>query len=411
MPIIDKKKNNLSPVLRFKDYSLDWNKTSLGKLLTFKNGVNAAKEKYGKGYKFINVLDIIDSDFITHNSIRGSVEISEAEFNKNIVEYGDVLFQRSSETREEVGQANVYLDKNKPATFGGFVIKGKKVSDYDPAFMNYLLKVPSVRKDITSRSGGSTRYNIGQEALEKVSVIIPDLDEQEKIGDFLRTIDQWVKNLSLQRKSLESYKKGMMQKIFSQEFRFKNSDGKNYPAWKKYLLGDLFDERTEKNSKQSHDLLSVSINRGVTKQDLAEKRDSSSVDKSSYKVVYENDIAYNTMRMWQGASGVSPFIGIVSPAYTVVFPKWGNVNFYKHLFKQSRTIFNFYRYSQGMTSDTWNLKFQHFSEIEVDIPTSVEEQAKIASFLDSIDELITANQRQLTRMEEWKKGLLQQIFI
>ena len=101
------------PELRFKEFNEEWKTLILGDLLTFKNGLNSDKEKYGKGIKFINVLDILNNDFITYDNIIGSVEITEKEFEKNEVSYGDILFQRSSETREEVGQTNVYLDRNK----------------------------------------------------------------------------------------------------------------------------------------------------------------------------------------------------------------------------------------------------------------------------------------------------------
>ncbi|WP_442497350.1 hypothetical protein [Methylobacter sp. sgz302048] len=127
------------PRLRFKEFSGTWNNQTLGDIFTFKNGVNASKEQYGSGYKFINVLDIINNDFITYEKIIGSVNISEDEFIKAEVKFGDVLFQRSSETREEVGQSNVYIG-NQSVTFGGFVIRGRGVMEYSPIFFNYILK-------------------------------------------------------------------------------------------------------------------------------------------------------------------------------------------------------------------------------------------------------------------------------
>ncbi len=147
------------PKLRFREFEENWYKTKLGDFLTFKNGLNSDKEKYGSGIKFINVLDIINNDFITYNRIRGSVEVTDKEIEKNSVSYGDILFQRSSETREEVGQSNVYLDPDKTAVFGGFVIRGKRIRDYNPLFLHFLLKTDSARNEITSKSGGSTRYN------------------------------------------------------------------------------------------------------------------------------------------------------------------------------------------------------------------------------------------------------------
>ncbi|MEM7144928.1 MAG: restriction endonuclease subunit S [Verrucomicrobiota bacterium] len=205
--------------LRFKDGHgndfPDWEEKKLGEFLTFKNGYNAAKEQYGTGKKFINVLDIIENDYITHERIIGEVDISPKDFEKNEVRFGDILFQRSSETREEVGQANVYLDRNETATFGGFVIRGRPIAEFNPMFFNAMLKTSAVRKDMTSRSGGSTRYNIGQESLEEVTIrIAPSVDEQTKIADFLSAIDRKIESVATQITETQTFKRGLLQQMF-----------------------------------------------------------------------------------------------------------------------------------------------------------------------------------------------------
>ena len=162
------------PDLRFPEFSESLNFEYLGALLDFKNGINGDKSQYGKGIKFINVLDIIDKEPIYYDSILGCVDISDQEFEKNKVQYGDVLFQRSSEIRAEAGQSNIYLDKSQDATFGGFVIRGRPKASFNPIYFNYLLKTSFVRKEITDRSGGSTRFNIGQDSLSKIPILICD---------------------------------------------------------------------------------------------------------------------------------------------------------------------------------------------------------------------------------------------
>jgi len=208
----------------FKDSELgkipeSWEVVELEKLLTFKNGVNASKEQYGKGYRFINVLDIINNLTIQHDDIIGLVDIDEKEFELYEVKYGDILFQRSSETRAEVGQSNVYLDKEQSATFGGFVIKGSAKQEYNPVFMNYLFKIPIIRKQITSKSGGSTRYNIGQSSLNEVIVQFPPLQEQKQIADILSTADEKLEILRAKKEKYETLKKGLLQKLLSGEVR------------------------------------------------------------------------------------------------------------------------------------------------------------------------------------------------
>lgn len=216
------------PKLRFSGFSDEWEEKKLGELLEFKNGINADKEAYGKGVKFINVLDILSNNYITAEKIVGRVDVDDDTLQKYGVNFGDVVFQRSSETREEVGTANVYLDYE-TVTFGGFVIRGKKIGDYEPSFMNNLLKSSSARKEITTKSGGSTRYNVGQETLSAVGLRFPKLEEQEKIANFLTKVDNIIEKQDEKVSNLELYKKGMMQKIFSQEIRFKKDDGGEYP--------------------------------------------------------------------------------------------------------------------------------------------------------------------------------------
>jgi type I restriction enzyme S subunit len=193
----------------------NWEETKLGEIFDFKNGINADKAKYGRGKKFINVLDIINDAPIYHESIIGSVEITDQEFENNDVRHGDILFQRSSEIREEAGQSNVYLDRDKKATFGGFVIRGRPKISFNPVYFHNLLKTEAVRKEITDRSGGSTRFNVGQDSLREVPIMMcRSIEEQAKIADFLTTIDRKIETFSRQIDQTEQFKKGLLQKMF-----------------------------------------------------------------------------------------------------------------------------------------------------------------------------------------------------
>ncbi len=180
-------------------------------------------------------------------------------------------------------------------------------------------------------------------------------------------------------------------------------------AWELRKLGECFDERSTKS--EQGELISVTINSGVVRAHELERRDTSSSNKKNYKVVKIGDIAYNSMRMWQGASGYSPYEGILSPAYTVIIPKDGVYSkFFAHYFKRNDITWIFRVNSQGLTSDTWNLKFPAFSRISLAVPI-IEEQAKIATYFEKNAELITLHQRELESLKTLKKNLLQQMFV
>ena len=124
------------------------------------------------------------------------------------------------------------------------------------------------------------------------------------------------------------------------------------------------------------ELLSVTMNDGVKPRSEIEGKDNSSEDKSNYKIVRKGDMVYNSMRMWQGANGISPCDGIVSPAYTVLMPKQEiNNGYFAALFKSVTLINEFRKNSQGMTSDTWNLKYPQIETIKVQIPSVSEQPA------------------------------------
>lgn len=166
-------------------------------------------------------------------------------------------------------------------------------------------------------------------------------------------------------------------------------------------MGDCFTERCE--SMPDGELISVTINDGIKKFSELGRHDNSNDDKSKYKKVCAGDIAYNSMRMWQGASGCSPYEGIVSPAYTVLTPNSGiNSKCMAYQFKLPATIHTFKINSQGITSDNWNLKFPALSEIDIYVSPYEQEQAKIAAYFANLDHLITLHQRK--RLGRYKKA-------
>lgn len=205
----------------------------------------------------------------------------------------------------------------------------------------------------------------------------------------------------------QKYKRGLLSQLIAQKKAFDTSG-----EWKTVKLGHIFKERTER-AKGNETLLAVTISNGVQRRDEIDLKDNSSDDKSNYKCVYIGDIAYNTMRMWQGASGVSPYNGIVSPAYTIVTPirpDLHNMTFWAYYFKYRPLVQTFQKYSQGLTSDTWNLKFPQFSEIAVTMPP-ISEQDKIAECLSVFDEHCKCEDEKLQALLQVRTSLLQQLFI
>ncbi|APC42572.1 hypothetical protein A7L45_03985 [Clostridium estertheticum subsp. estertheticum] len=221
--------------------------------------------------------------------------------------------------------------------------------------------------------------------------------ENKKIGTVLCEFD---KVITLKQKLLQEkqkQKKGLMERILSGPDR----------AWKTVKLGTVMKERNE-IGYNGLELLAITSANGVVRRREVNITDNSSEDKSKYKRILQGDIGYNTMRMWQGVSGLSQYEGIVSPAYTVLkSTQKVDSEFMSYLFKLPQVINLFHRYSQGLVKDTLNLKYKNFKGINVTIPKKLEKQKQIANILRTADKEIYWLKKELETLKQQKKGLMQ----
>lgn len=402
------------PNLRFPGFEGEWETKKLGDLLEFKNGINASKEQYGKGIKFINVLDILNNNFITYDNIIGRVDIDTSLASKYSVQYGDILFQRSSETREEVGTANVYLDKEKSATFGGFVIRGKKIGNYHPIFFNKLLKTKSARESITSKSGGSTRYNIGQEILTSVSLCFPSLSEQKKISDFLSLIDERIQTQNKIINDLKTLKNATAKMIFSQELRFKDDMRNDYPKWNIRNIGDI----CEVIGGGTPETNKVEYWNGNIQWFTPTEIKSNFVSKSE-RTISELGLKNSSAKLLPKGTILLTTRATIGEASIALKECTTNQGFQSLITKEECNnifIFNWikmnrYELEKRANGSTFpEISKSEIEKIEIHIPC-FEEQTPIANFLSSFDSKIDIEIQLLQKLEEQKKFLLQQMFV
>ena len=405
------------PKLRFKaddgsDYP-DLEETKLDTLMAFKNGINASGDKFGRGTKCISVMDILNNSCITYDVIKGEVDVDEKTLQNFTVEYGDAVFQRSSENVQDAGRANVYMDKDRPATFSGFVIRGKRIANYEPMFMNGLLNAFSVRKQIMSKAQGAQHINIGQEILSSVRVNMPSLPEQQKIADFLSTIDTVIAKQKETVSAWEERKKGVMQKLFSQEVRFKADDGSEFPEWEEKKLKNILKEYKEYSAKDgSYEHVSLT-KEGVVPKSERYERDFlvKDVDKK-YRITHLGDICYNPANLKFGVICRNKYgDGIFSPIY-VTFHVCKDMlpEFVEMLVTRRDFIEYALKYQQGTVYERMSVSPDDLLSIKVMVPCMTEQQ-KIADCLSALDDVIEKQKATLAAWEEMKKGLLQQMFV
>ena len=394
------KKNNKTPKLRFSGYTDDWEQRKYAGVIELLSGQDFNPEEYnedGIGIPYLTGASCIENGCTT--AVRWT------EKPRCIAEKGDtVLVCKGSGygTIATVNQEKAHIARQ-------FMALKVKKHELDNRFNYFLLNsvVENIKTDARGLIAG-----IARDAVLKQEIVIPCLNEQTKIGEYFENLDHLITLHQRKLEKLQNMKKSCLQKMFPKdgatvpEIRFSEFQG----DWEERTLGSCFDERLE--SLPDGELLSVTIGSGIKKFSELDRHDNSNTDKSKYKRVCIGDIAYNSMRMWQGASGRSPYEGIVSPAYTVVKPI-GDIDtqFFAYMFKKKEIIHLFEINSQGLTSDTWNLKYPAFSKIVVRVPRNVEEQSRIARFLLELDELISCTEQEIEITKRMKKGCLQKMFV
>jgi len=283
-------------------------------------------------------------------------------------------------------------------------------SRIDTDFEYYLLKVANLNRYIF----GSGQPLVTGSMLKALKVLIPSLPEQLKIASFFTAIDQKISQLKRKKTLLEQYKKGVMQKIFSQEIRFKDDNGHEFPKWEKKKLGELTYKTGKKNKGSTpYPIYSINNREGFLPQgDQFEGVDSNSrgYDISLYKIIEEKTFAYNPARINVGSIGFSGDLKdiIISSLYVCFKTKQGLEDAYLHhylkTFQFNKSVL---QNVEGGVRDY--LFYENFSNIKINLPSN-KEQLKIANFLSAIDDKINHTQKQVEKAEVWKKGLMQQMF-
>ena len=382
----ENKKLNV-PNLRFPEFQGEWEEHYLSDYLDFKNGLNPKPDKFGKGIKFISVMDILNNAIITNDCIRASVDVSEEELQNFCVENGDMLFQRSSETLEDVGRANVYMD-DKPAVFGGFVIRGKKKAEYNPLFFRYLLASPFARKKIIPMGAGAQHFNIGQEGLNRVKLHFASLDEQKKIAKILSLLDE---RIATQSKIIEDLKK-LNLRISENLFKAVNGDV--------VILSEICE--IIKGKQVNGEFLSEKgkyyVMNGGTEpsgyySDYNVEANTISISEGGNSCGY---VQFNTSPFWSGGH-----------CYTIQKIA-GNVDYLYlyHYLKSKEDAIMKLRIGSGLP----NIQKKDLAMFKIKIPT-VEQQKAISTFLSSLERKAEIEERIQNAMQKEKQYLLRQMFI
>ena len=377
------KKQNIKPNvphLRFPEFTEEWKKHPLTDFMSFKNGMNPDAKRFGSGTKFVSVMDILNNQYICYDNIRASVELQEGDLDTYGVNYGDIVFQRSSETLEDVGQANVYLD-SKPAIFGGFVIRGKSKGNYNPLFFRYLLVSPTARKRIIVKGAGAQHFNIGQDGLSKVVIDVPNINEQEKVGKLLQCIEERIATQNKIIEDLKKLKSAIVDKLMTPQ-----------KEWKSTKIGNVLSIGSGRDYKHLEDGNIPVYGTG------------------GYMLSVDSYL-YDGESVCIGRKGtINKPIFLKGKFWTV------DTLFYAHTFRSITPRFCYYLFTTidwlkyNEASGVPSLSKVTIENISISIPDLVT-QKQICAVLDSMTDKLDIEQKSLDAYRAQKQYLLQQMFI
>ncbi|WP_073398550.1 restriction endonuclease subunit S [Bacteroides luti] len=402
------KKTNV-PKLRFPEFEGEWVEKKLGEIAE----INPKSGSLPNSFIYIDLESVVDGQLLKEERIELVNAPSRAQ---RLLSEGDILFQMVRPYQKN----NLYFDYNGEyvASTGYAQIR----TNNNPQYIYQYIHFQQFTDKVIERCTGTSYPAINSTDLSNIRIAIPILPEQTKIASFLTAADDKLTQLKKKKSLLEEYKKGVMQKIFSQELRFKDDNGEDFPEWEEKSLGGIGETFNGLSGKTKEDF-------GLGKPYIQYKQifDDSKIDISRFGFVDIGDNE-NQNRVQFGdvfftiSSETPNEIGTASVlldkvddlylnsfcfGYRASSLEILNPYFSRYLFRNELFRNEIVKLAQGSTR--YNMSKTQLLRICVSIP-SLPEQTKIANFLSAIDEKINHCSKQIERMEEWKKGLLQQMF-
>lgn len=392
----EQKENKFTPKLRFPDFNSQWKLYKLDDIASFSKGKNISKNdivsdgaieciRYGELYTDYN-------EIIKSIKSRTNIDVSEL----ILSESNDVIIPSSGETQLDIATASCVLKEG--VALGGDlnIIKTKE----DGVFLSFYLNNKK-KKMIASLAQGNSVVHLYNKQLKTLNLVLPELEEQQKIASFLTSVDDKINQLKEKKALLEQYKKGVMQKIFKQELRFKDENGNPYPDWEEKKLGDI--SNINKGVQLNAEFLTKEgkypcINGGVNESGYTEKfnrkKNSITVSEGGNSCGYVNFLETD---FWCGGH-----------CYTVdIFDKKITTTFLYQMLKYNERLIMRLRVGSGLP----NIQKKDLINFKINYPSDNLEQEKITSFLNSTDKKVQQVILQIDNTELFKKGLLQQMFV
>jgi type I restriction enzyme S subunit len=410
------KKTSLVPELRFKDFYGEWSSIKLKKRSSLlKDGSHGThKEVVQSPYFLLSAKNIREGGIEYDESDRRISESDYESIYKNYNLLKDDILLTIVGTIGRVAKYNGLPNLAFQRSVAFFRFE-KDVPD----FIFQSFQTLSFQRELDKRKVVSAQPGIYLGDLAKISISAPSLPEQQKIASFLSAVDQKIQLLTRKKELLEQYKKGVMQQLFSQQIRFKDADGKEFPAWQTKRLSHFLTVSKRINTDMEYDksdVLSVSGEYGIVNQIEFQGRSFAGESVHNYGVVETGDIVYTKSPLKSNPYGIIKVNkgkpGIVSTLYAVYTVKDNSIGEYFDYYFQLDDNTNSYLRPLVHKGAKNDMKISN-ARVLIDPITvpSKKEQMKICQYLNALDVKIEETREQLTQTQTFKKGLLQKMFV
>ena len=412
-------KNIKVPELRFPEFSGEWERGTFDDFVDgFTSGSTPSRsiaEYFNGDIPWVNSGDL---DYnIIHSTPQNITEKAVIDTNLKIHQPGTFLMAitglEAAGTRGSCAILGVNATTNQSCM--ALHVRGGKDVRF---FYQYYLSVG--QRYAFRYCQGTKQQSYNGQLVRKLPIAFPNKPtEQQKIAEFLTAVDEKIGKLKRKKELLEDYKKGAMQKLFSQEIRFKDDQGNPYPDWEEKRLGEVFKRVNTKNQIQNDNVMTISGQHGLINQVEYFNKSVSSKDTSHYTFLQRGQFAYNKSYSKGYPMGAIKRLiryaaGIVSPLYICFeLSSEGSGEFFEHFFETGLLNKWIQRIAQEGARNHGLLNVsisEFFTDLPIPVP-SLPEQQKIAEFLTGIDDKIKAVANQIDKAAEFKKGLLQKMFV
>ena len=399
----------VAPKLRFQEFDGDWESKKLKDLTDILKCGVASTPKYVTegGYPFLSAQNISRNGEMNYSKVNNISDDFYKKISKTKLLKGDILYSRVGAS---YGVAAIF---DREEEYGVYVsLTQIRVNDtLNNIFLKQFLNSPKARIQAEQgvfQGGGVQNLNVG--VVEEFNLTLPSKQEQTKIASFLSAVDEKISQLTQKHQLLSQYKQGMMQKLFSQQIRFKADDGSEFSEWSFSKLNNYINESKDKSKYQDEYDVLTSSRKGLIKQtEYFEDSRLADRDNIGFNIIKQNEITYRS----RSDDGLFFFnlnklgiTGIISTYYPVINMKNSDnrffhayLNFHKH---------EYVKYAVGTSQLV--LSLNELRNMKFYIPC-LAEQTKIANFLSAIDQKIEIAAQQIEQAKQWKKGLLQQMFV